>query len=231
MTEESLTSTEDHDVNQKTDEHANNFSSVPYNSNWVTITGEILNIDWKTKNVADVGSGSGLSTFDLAEHASFVVGIESEDVIRNLAIEYAEKRGIKNVEFVKGLPHKTSLNSNSMDVVIGFASPIDYKESTRIIKRDGVIISITVLPKLYSEGLDSITIGKKRNSEAEREAYKNLVDLNFKHKEFYQIQEYGSPQNVIETYWSLFDEKAIEHIKNHNKTSIKWKWIVYYKKV
>ncbi|MCJ7771171.1 class I SAM-dependent methyltransferase [Candidatus Bathyarchaeota archaeon] len=51
----------------------------------------------RDKIVADVGSGTGLSTFDLAKYARHVVGIEPEDSMRNLAVKNAEKRHIENV--------------------------------------------------------------------------------------------------------------------------------------
>jgi protein-L-isoaspartate O-methyltransferase len=62
------------------------FASVPYEPDWVALLGRILKIDWSGKTVVDVGSGSGLSTSSLAKRSKFVIGVEPDDAMRELAV-------------------------------------------------------------------------------------------------------------------------------------------------
>jgi len=209
------------------------FASVPYKPNWVVFLSKILKIDWSGKTVLDVGSGSGLSTFDLAQHAKFVIGVEPDDAMRELAIKNAEKRNMENVKFVKGWANEIPLAANSVDAVVAFTAPLDYKESTRIVREGEFLISIDVAPKWYGGELAPVICGKKRITEEDTEGrvHKKYSELNFKYKDFFQIQEYGSLEKIIGTYGFIFGKKAINYLKKHNKTSIKWKWRIHYKKV
>lgn len=207
------------------------FASVPYTPNWVAFLGKILKIDWSKKTVVDVGSGSGLSTFDLAPHAKLVIGVEPDDAMRKLAVKNARKRNIKNVRFVKGWANKIPLETDSADEVVAFTAPLDYEESKRITREGGFLISIDVAPKWYGGELAPIILGKKRVSEGEARVHKKYCELNFRYKDFFQTQEYGSLEKIISTYGFIFGKKAIDYLKKHNKTSIKWKWRIHYRRV
>lgn len=211
------------------------FASVPYKPNWVIFLGKTLKIDWSGRIVVDVGSGSGLSTFDLAEYAKFVIGVEPNDKIRELAVKNAGKRNLKNVKFVKGWDHKIPLDDNSADAVVASTAPLDYKESKRIVKDGGFLISIDVAPKWYGGELAPIILGKKRTLDgkdpANNRIHQKYSNLNFKYKDFFQTQEYGSLEKIIRTYGFIFGKKAIDHIKKHKKTSIKWKWRIHFKQI
>ena len=54
------------------------------------------------KLVIDVGSGTGLSTFQLAEYAAEVIGIEVEAAMVRVATESAKRRGLGNTRFQLG---------------------------------------------------------------------------------------------------------------------------------
>lgn len=110
------------------------FAGVPYKPDWVAFLGKILKIDWTGKTVVDVGSGSGLSTFDLAQRAKFVIGVEPNDAMRELAVKNAGKRNAKNVRFVKGWANRIPLEADSADVVVAFTASLDYEESARIVR-------------------------------------------------------------------------------------------------
>ncbi len=211
------------------------FAGVPYKPDWVAFLGKVLKVDWSGKTVVDVGSGSGLSTFDLAPHARFVIGVEPDDVMRELAVKNAGKRNVKNVRFVKGWANEIPLKADSADVVVAFTAPLDYEESTRIVREGGFLISIDVAPKWYGGELAPIILGKKRIPEGEPLAddrvHKKYSELDFRYKDFFQTQEYGSLEKIISTYGFIFGRKAIDYLKKHNKTSIKWKWRIHYKRV
>ncbi len=207
------------------------FASVPYEPGWVALLGKILEIDWRGKTVVDVGSGSGLSAFSLARRAKFVVGVEPNDTMRELAVKNAGKRNVENVRFVKGWANEIPLEADSADVVVAFTALLDYEESKRIVREGGFLVSIDIAPKWYGGELAPIILGKKRVSEGEGDRAQKYSELNFKYKDFSQTQEYGSLQKIIGTYGFIFGKKAIDYLKKHNKTSIKWKWRIHYKKV
>jgi len=206
------------------------FASVPYRPNWVAFLGKILGIDWSGKTVVDVGSGSGLSAFSLAQRAKFVIGVEPDDQMRELAVKNAGKRNAENVRFVKGWANAIPLEADSIDVVVAFTASLDYEESKRIVREGGFLVSIDVAPKWYGGELAPVILGKKRVSEGERERAQKYSELNFRYKDFFQTQEYGSLEKIIGTYGFIFGKKAIDYLKKHNKTSIKWKWRIHYKK-
>ncbi len=217
------------------------FASVKKYPKWIHILPKMF--DFKRKVIADIGSGSGLSTFDLAKYAKKVIGIEPENAMRNLAIKNAKKKKINNVEFKKGLAAKIPLKKDSVDFVIGATlvgmdTPASIKrflkEATRIVKKDGYIITIDIAPKWYGGELAPVIFGKKRQSKGfdiEHIIDKTLSKLGFKHKDYYQIQNYGSVAKAVRTYGFIFGKKTIDYIKKHKKTKIKWKLRIHYKKI
>lgn len=132
---------------------------------------------------------------------------------------------------MKGWANKIPLEADSADVVLAFTALLDYEESKRIVREGGFLVSIDVAPKWYGGELAPIILGKKRVSEGERDRAQKFSELNFRYKDFFQTQEYGTLQKIISTYGFIFGKKAIEYLKKHNKTSIKWKWRIHYKKV
>lgn len=70
--------------------------------------------DTKPQLVADIGSGTGLSTFIWKEIAPKIVGIEPDDRMRRIAEDFNTSDA---VSFQKGLSHDTGLESESVDVV------------------------------------------------------------------------------------------------------------------
>jgi len=216
------------------------FASVKKYPKWIHILPKMF--DFKGKILVDIGSGSGLSTFDLAEHAKKVIGIEPEDAMRKLAIKNAKKKKIKNVEFKKGYAAKIPLKKDSVDFIVGATlvgihTPARIKkfvkEAARVVKKGGFIITINIAPKWYGGELAPVICGKSRIEKDDTEGVidKTLSKLNFKHKDYYQIQNYGSVAKAVRTYGFIFGKKTIEYIKKHKKTKLKWKLRIHYKKV
>jgi len=195
----------------------------------------------KDKIIVDVGSGTGLSTFNLAKHAKYVVGIEPEDSMRNLAMKNAKKRNIKNVEFIKGMAEDIPLNNGSVDVVVAVTAASFYKrenieqfvgEAERILTDDGLTISVDVAPGWYGGELAPVILGRsRREKDSDSEIVRNetFTALGFNHRDIYQTQDYGSMEKILTTYGFIFGRKAINYIISHKKTIIKWKFRIYYK--
>jgi hypothetical protein len=66
----------------------------------------------------------------------------------------------------------------------------------------------------------------------------NSIDLildqtikeKFKYKDVFVHSRFGSLKKALGVYGFIFGRKAIEYLKRHNKTTIKWKFRIYYKK-
>ena len=68
---------------------------------WIDEARKIVSFDGKT--VADIGSGSGKSTFQLAKYAKQVIGIEPQGEMMAVAIKNLKETGLKNVVVQKRL--------------------------------------------------------------------------------------------------------------------------------
>ena len=58
-----------------------------------------------------------------------------------------------------------------------------------------------------------------------------LADCGFEYEDIFQDQEYGSLDKILRTYGFIFGKKAIDYLKTHNKTNMKWKLRIRFKKV
>jgi ubiquinone/menaquinone biosynthesis C-methylase UbiE len=192
--------------------------------------------DFKGKVVADVGSGTGKSSFNLAPIVKEVIGIEIENSMRKLAEKEAKRKDITNVRFMKGDARSLPLEDNSVDVVIGITLAItppegfrDFiREAIRATKNGGMVIREDVAPGWNGGELDRI-IRDKDNSRLVNRIF--VKEFGFKYKDVYSVQEYGSLDRIIRTYGFIFGKNAIDYLKKHNKTSIKWKFRFHYKRV
>ena len=216
------------------------FASVTYNPDWIDVIRKRFDID--DKIVLDIGSGSGLSTFPLAKHAKKVIGIEPEDAMRKIATQYANKNKIENVEFVKRTAEKIPTKNNSADIVMGVTVASFYdtenikkfvKESKRVLKEGGSIISIDIAPKWYGGELAPIILGKSRTTEIDACGVLNRTfnKLGFDYRDYYSIQDYKTAKKMVRSYGFIFGKKVIKYIKKHKITKVKWKFRIHYKKV
>ncbi len=191
----------------------------------------------KGKTLADVGSGTGTSTFNLAEHAVNVIGVEPVKSMRDVAEKSAKEQGIQNVKFVEGTSENVPLADNSVDIVIcitGAAKDFTQfaRESERITRTGGLVIRVDVAPGWYGGELCPIIFDKPRNEnpvEGSRDDV--LANLGFEYLDFFSDQFYSSVDKAIETYGFVHGKRAIDHIRENNKTVIRWKWRIRYKKV
>ena len=105
--------------------------------------------------------------------------------------------------------------------------PKFIKESRRVTKSSGTIISVDIAPDWYGGELahiidDQSEGGSKRNQ--------LFIEAGFTFFDLIQTSYHGSLEKIIRTYGFIFGEKVITHIKQNNVTSIKWKFRAYYEK-
>ncbi len=138
------------------------FASVPKDT--PPLQAMIKRVDLHGKVVADVGSGSGLSSFEFAKMAKKVIGVEVEDAMREIAERERDIRKVDNVEFIKGDAKNIPLPDNSVDVVTGITLaiyPVDgfrgfVREATRIATDQGLIVMVNITPGWYGGELAEI---------------------------------------------------------------------------
>ena len=58
-----------------------------------------------------------------------------------------------------------------------------------------------------------------------------LEEYGFQYADILSTQEYGTLERIVSTYGFIFGRQAIEILKREQKTSILWKFRVYFRKV
>ena len=212
------------------------FGRVPKTPTAVQVVQQHFPMQGKT--VLDVGSGTGLSTFELAQYTAQVTGVEPEDAMREVAEREAERLGIGNVSFIHGWAEKLPLPDKSVDMVTAITLASLYteenilgfiRESERVVKPGGVVLTVDLASRWYGGELAEVILEKPR-AEMEDEL-RDLLFPRFGYSliEFYADQDYGTVEKAVRTYGFIFGKNAIEYIRQHNKTIIRWKINMHYK--
>ena len=195
----------------------------------------------KEKHILDVGSGTGLSTFELANKAYRVNGLEPESAMLDIAIQSAHAMGIENVNFVCGRAEDIPLQGGSVDMVTAITLASLYSDenirafaiqANRVVRKGGLVILVDIAPGWYGGNLAPIILGKKTRVLPEEDLRDTILSAaGYEHRDFYNLQDYGTIDHILETYGFIFGIKAIEYIQSSHITVIKWKWRVHYKKI
>ena len=113
------------------------------------------------KVVVDVGSGTGRSTFALAEKARLVIGIEPWAPPREFAIQKASDQRVENVAFVEGVAQGLPLRDRSVDLVVAILGiplgledrnghligEVLVRDAERAVRPGGYIVSVEGAPR------------------------------------------------------------------------------------
>jgi ubiquinone/menaquinone biosynthesis C-methylase UbiE len=212
------------------------FASYPYDPPMTEVIHEMFDLSGKT--IVDVGSGSGLSTFPLAKFAKTVIGIEPERAMRELAEKRILELGLSNVRLIEGHAESIALDDDSTDMLTAFfatlyppneAVPKFIAEASRIVKPGGLILTVDVAPGWYGGELADIIGDEDADADtlAKHRAY--VKDAGFSFKDIDQVQDYCSLDNIVGTYGFIFGRKTIDHLRANNKTTVKWRFRMFYK--
>ena len=179
------------------------------------------------KRVLDIGGGTGLSAFRIAEYADSVVSIEPFIAMRNYAIERQKQLGMSNVQFMDGVGEDLSQFSNdNFDCAVSIHSlPIIWEDMERtrldcqamidgclrVVKPGGYISLASTTPgKLWDHLVGGMTSfgdpdGKGTNGEL-------LIPLGFTYRDVRVINNYGTIEEALATHGFIYGEKAIDYI-------------------
>ena len=192
------------------------------------------------KIVADVGAGSGLSTFDLARFAAQVIGVEPEAAMRELALQAAREQNLSNVTFLEGNAEALPLPNDSVDAVVGVTLASLYKksnilafdrEAVRVTRPGGQILLVDIASGWYGGELAPVIREKPDEDPYETLHDQTLRACGYEHVDFFTDQDYGTLDNIIQTYGFIFGSKAIRYLREHNQTTIRWKFCIHFKTV
>ena len=179
--------------------------------------------------VADVGSGTGISTFKLAAHADLAIGVECEESMISLAVAGAEERGVRNVRFEMGDAEDLPLADNSVDAAVAITlGGGDVRkvaaEMERVVRPGGLVLRGDVAPGWYGGELEPIITGKARDETAPQGSTDELLaSLGYEIMDVFMDQDYGTVERAVRTYGFIHSKQVIDYIKEHNVTTIRWK--------
>jgi len=210
------------------------FMNVPYQPSVFDQVPEI--IDLRGKIIADVGAGTGRSSSALARTARQVIGIEYEPAMLRQARKKAFGDEGSRVTYLSGDALAIPLADNSVDIVTGFTlalfPPEQYRkficEGLRVAREQVVYVGIP--PGWYGGDLDHVIENPYKGTFDVEVDRIFLEEYQFACQDVFSNQEYGTIENIVSIYGFIFGKKAIEHIKRENKTAVRWKYRVYWRK-
>ena len=174
----------------------------------------------------------------MARCATYVIGVEPEENMRKIAVNNAARQKIDNVFFLPGWAEALPLEDHSVDMVTAITLASLYsqeniaafaREALRVVKPGGTVLAVDIAPGWYGGELAPVILGKAKKLEDETLRDLILGKLDFRHKDFYNLQDYGTLDKIVATYGFIFGQAAIDYLHTHQKTTIKWKWRIHYK--
>lgn len=105
---------------------------------------EVLNIGSSAKTLLDIGCGSGLKLIDIAQHFSWVTGLDHNPEMLKLAENRLNEHGIDNFTFVVGTADNLPFPNDNFDVVTVMLAPHHLDEIFRVLKPGGQLIIETL---------------------------------------------------------------------------------------
>ena len=211
------------------------FAFVPYEPRMIDVLQEKFNFTGKT--IADIGSGSGRSSIGLARFAKHVIGLEPEDAMRAEAYKNTAEAGLENISYIDGRAEDMPLEDNSVDMVVALTAvmypadeviPVFIKESRRVVKSGGLIMSVDVAPGWYGGELSKVIDAPGADNDLLMKHQIFVEEHGFSYLDLIQTSYYGSTEKMVETYGFIFGKRAIEYIKEHQLSQVKWKFRAYY---
>lgn len=178
--------------------------------------------DLKGKEIVDIGSGTGGSTFNIAKYAKNVIGVEPEPAMNEEAKRKAKELGLENVSFVEGWAQDIPLPDDSADMVIGMyfvdhpqetLIPAFIKEATRVVRDGGMILVSNDPPNSYGGAFNDIIKDDNNGMAEERQRQYEIAGFDF--VDVHSSTDYGTPENMVSSFGFIFGMNAINHIRKH----------------
>ncbi len=106
------------------------------------------------------------------------------------------------------------------------------REAERIVKPEGYIFCVNIAPRGYGGELYDFIDHDKEELETEDYIRSSTYrKMGYTFIDYWNIKDYQTVQNAIETYGFIFGKKAISFLKDHQKHTIKWSWRIHHKQL
>ena len=102
------------------------------------------------------------------------------------------------------------------------------REAERVVRKGGAVFSADIASGWYGGDLAPIIADSDTGLLARDEFFPKYGYERF---DYFAQQDYGSVEVIVKTYGFIFGRKAIDYIREHDKTVIKWKISVHRKLV
>ncbi len=207
------------------------FSNTPY---YPTVYEQLPGIiDLHDKVIADVGSGTGNSSLALARFARRVFGIEYEAAMLRQAQIKIDDEAAHRVKWLQGNALALPLATDAVDLVTGVTLALYPPEQYRAFIREGLrvargsLIFVGIPPGWYGGELYALIEDiEKVDDEVDRIF---LEEFHFSYHDLFTEQDYGTVEHIVNTYGFIFGKKTIEYLRREHKTTIQWKFRVYWR--
>lgn len=201
------------------------FSSYTHDPPWIGMVQQVIPLAGKV--VADIGAGTGESSFAIAEHAARVIGVEPEAAMRAVAEEALGARQLSNVTFVDGSASAIPLSDESVDVAIAVTAPLDVAEALRVLAPGGLVLCLDIAPRWYGGELNEVINHPTPDLTArDREL---IEEWGFAYLDCDAVQEFGSTASIVSTYGFIFGQKAIDHLERTGQTAIRFRFRIHHR--
>ena len=151
------------------------------------------------------------------------------------AQQKARGEKLAHVTFLGGDALALPLADSSVDLVTGVTLAVYPPEGYRDFIREGLrvakasVVYVGISPGWYGGDLHDVIENPFKDSiDAEVDRI-FLEEFQFAYQDIFSDQEYGTVERIISTYGFIFGKKTIEHLKREKKTSIRWKFRVYWR--
>ncbi len=207
------------------------FSSAPY---CPTVYERLSGIiDLRGKVIADIGAGTGKSSRSLARYAEKVIGIEREPAMLRRALVASDRGAPDPAGYLVGDAQVLPLADNSVDIVTGITLVVYPPSQYRTFIREGLrvargpVVYIGIPPGWYGGELYDVIEGFEKVDEVIDRIF--IEEFGFLHQDIDTVQEYGTLDHIVSTYGFIFGRRAIAYLRKENKTSIHWRFRVYWR--
>lgn len=202
-------------------------------------------VDCTGKIVIDAGSGTGQSTFALAQHAQFLYGVEPSAPMRSFAEQKQRALGATNVAFIDAAAPDLLLGDQSADVLVSvYAFTWHFPflgddgrelgkrflfEAKRVLRSGSYVIASDNAPGWYGGEVVARLQPELDEGGRARDAY--MQELGFAFQDIEIEADYGSVAEAVETYGFVYGHQVIADLVVHNTQAIRWRPRLYFQQV
>jgi hypothetical protein len=91
----------------------------------------------------------------------------------------------------------------------------------------GAVVYLGIPPGWYGGDLHDVIEGVEKVDDQVDRIF--MEEFQFAHQDIFSEQEYGSIEQIVSLYGFIFGRQAIAYLKKEGKTSIRWKFRVYWR--